>query len=471
MSEFRWSWVRDSRDTLKASLSIDKGSISLIGLKTPDKGILKASEIKASIDSANASITQVWRTWTSTIKPILDSLPAGARDNRWREGRGLPSKIDALIYGIQGTTLFVFNDATSANADGRYWHSVDSRPKTIAEAIEDIWSAVSDLSLTTVESSTSNDLEPLWTAIGHYYKDPALTSVAGSLDIRTGNLEGDVADLTKDIFEGFARTPGALTYTLAKHLDALLKIHEVSGGWGEDPDLMDHAFTPGAHNHAYTDITPVPASNLTQNRVGSVSSLYNDVLRLRYEIAAVKGVNWDLDAVSPFVGTPATSLQSHINYVGAGTPSTSNPHGLDYTNVGVVPLFENVSGFIGMTDFTDNEMPNYSSSYYLTQSTSLATAIGALDTAFHTYLSSGEVIRATYEYDRSAMSEEERLTTPIVVTHNTGKKPILSILDASPEEYYGGEYTSPLDLNIVHVNSNQFQVWTGAAIVEIIALY
>jgi hypothetical protein len=474
---FNWSWVKTTKDTLKASASIDKGAISLTGLKTPDKGILKANEIKSSIDSANASISQVWRIWTSTIKPLLDSLPAGPRDNRWRDGRGLPQKIDALAYGIQGTTLFVFNDALSTTADGRYWHSVDMRPKTIAEAIEDIWTELSSFSGETT-TSTSYDLEPLWSAIGHHYKSPSLTSLSTSLDYRAGVVETNMGQLANDIYEssvfGFGwGTP--LTYSIAKNIDRILKIHGITSGWQNNPDTVNHdSVSPGAHTHTYANILPPPTASLVQDRLGTVSSLYNDILRLRYEIAQTRGgANWYSDVTSPWQTSPAkTSLGDHINFVGAGTASTTNPHAVHYTNTGASTIFGNVASYLGMPDYTSSADPSYTSVYYIVQNSSIKEAIEQLDTALHTYLGSGEVIRVTYNYDRSGMSESERETTPIIITHNTGKKPILSVLDATPvEEGSSGEYVSPVDLNVVHVSSNEFEVWTGAAIIEIIALY
>jgi hypothetical protein len=473
---FNWSWVKPSKDTLRASASIDKGAISLTGLKTPDKGILKANEIKSSVDSANASISQVWRIWTSTIKPMLDSLPAGARDNRWRDGRGLPQKIDALTYGIQGSTLFVFNDAVDTVADGRYWHTTDLRPKTIAEAIEDIWVELSSFATGTT-TVTSYDLEPLWTAIGHHYKDSALTSIASSLDARTGVLETNVSQLSSDLFGNPTFSFGwgtPLTYSVALNLDYILKLHGIATGWQTDPSSANHsAVVPGAHTHTYANVFPAPAATLTQNRTGTVTSLYNDILRLRYEIDQVKGgANWYSDVTSPWQTPPSkTSLGDHINFVGTGTASITNPHAISYADLGADTIFSNIASYIGMPNYTITADPLYSSVNYVTQSNSLVDAISELDTALYAYASSGEVVRVTYNYDRSATPEEDRETTPIVVTHNLNKKPILSVLDASPTEGFPEEYISPLDLNIVHTSNNEFEVWTGAAIVEIIALY
>jgi RecJ-like exonuclease len=71
------------------------------------------------------------------------------------------------------------------------------------------------------------------------------------------------------------------------------------------------------------------------------------------------------------------------------------------------------------------------------------------------------------------MTEEERLETPIVVTHNRQKHPLVQVLDISSsiEDYYG-QYAAPTyDVNIVHIDENQFEVWTDAEVIKIIALF
>ena len=136
MADWNWSWVSSTSDTLKASNSIDQSGGTIFTYRAAVRGQLNATELSTSIESISTNINQQWRLWQSYVRPLLDSLPAGDRDQRWRPGIGLPAKIDALSYGIQGTTLFVFNDATSTNAYGRYWDSTDERPKTIAEAFD-----------------------------------------------------------------------------------------------------------------------------------------------------------------------------------------------------------------------------------------------------------------------------------------------------------------------------------------------
>jgi len=196
-TQWNWSWVAAPDDTLKASDSFDQSGGTLYTYRAANRGQLDASDISTSIDSISTNINQQWRLWRIYIRPLLDSLPAGARDQRWRPGTGLPPKIDALTYGIQGTTLFVFNDATSTNGYGKYWDTDDERPKTIAEAMEDIWESIAQITADTATASLFDD-SSLWYAIGDRYDDGTVSSAATSLDARVTTLEGAITHNTLD---------------------------------------------------------------------------------------------------------------------------------------------------------------------------------------------------------------------------------------------------------------------------------
>ena len=131
MSQWNWSWVSAQNSTLKSSNSVDQSGGTIYAYRAATRGQLKASELSTSIDSISANINQQWTLWRVYLRPVIDSLPAGIRDQRWRPGTGLPEKIDALRFGIQGTTLFVCNDMAASTADGRYWDTATERPKTI----------------------------------------------------------------------------------------------------------------------------------------------------------------------------------------------------------------------------------------------------------------------------------------------------------------------------------------------------
>lgn len=242
-SNWYWSWVKSKELTAKSSGAVPQSGGTIYAYRAPERGQLSASQFKTSIDSISTNINQQWSLWNTHIRPILDSLPSGRRDERWRSGKGLPEKIDALSYGIQGTTLFVFNDANATNAYGRYWDTTDERPKTLAEAMEDIWQAIADIEVGTGTSSSSGDLAPLWSAIGNSYNGGA--DASGSLGYRVGVVEGQLTNLDHDLYStdaglGFGGS-GWPTHGAAEFIHYLAVLHGVASGWnGGNPALVSH---------------------------------------------------------------------------------------------------------------------------------------------------------------------------------------------------------------------------------------
>jgi hypothetical protein len=472
---FNWSWVDAPGDTKKESNVVYQGGGTIFSFRQPSGGAISSSDLSAFSKSVAQNLQKIRSDWRNYIRPVLNSLPAGNIDTRWSEslGKGLPSKIDCFTYGVQGTTLFVFNDANSTKADGRYWHSTEYRPKTIAEAFEDVYTAISNVQ-TSTSSSSSVDLDPVWAAIGEAYRDTNRALTVGSLDTRVGTLETYISQLNDDIYESttFSYQIGTpLPYSIADMLNQLLILHN-AGGWGDDPSTVNHTGLPVAsHTHAFTAVLPPPPAADTQGRSGTYTTLENEVKRLRWEIQRTRGSSsWYTDVNYPFGGV--ASLSGHISHVGGGTPSTSNPHGITYTDLGINTYLDAIVAFTGMSSYTDSS-PTYTSTYYVTQNVNLETAIGQLDSALNSSLAS-VIVRVDYgPYDRSSLSETERSQTPIVVNHTYNKKPIINIIDTSPEtsDYYG-MYSSPTyDAEIDYPDNNTFRVWTDAAIVEIIAFF
>jgi hypothetical protein len=242
-SNWYWSWVNSKEATLKASESVPQSGGTIYTYRAPERGQLSASQLKNSIDSISTNINQQWSLWNSHIRPILDSLPSGKRDQRWRSGKGLQDKIDALTYGIQGTTLFVFNDASATKAYGRYWEVTDERPKTIAESLEDIWQAISDIEVGTSTTSGSVDLSPVWSALGNSYNGG--TDASGSVSYRTSVVEDQQTELAHDLYStdaglGFGSF-GWPQHGVAEFIHYLAILHGVASGWdGGNPALVSH---------------------------------------------------------------------------------------------------------------------------------------------------------------------------------------------------------------------------------------
>ncbi|MHA2065381.1 MAG: hypothetical protein ACXABY_13480, partial [Candidatus Thorarchaeota archaeon] len=145
---FNWSWVANTTTTKRASGIVQQGGGTIFSFRQASGGIVNSDDLSAFSQSVGQNLQSIRSDWRSYIRPVLNSLPAGSIDQRWSTevGKGLPDKIDCFTYGVQGSTLFVFNDADGTKADGRYWDTATYRPKTIAEAFEDVYTAISNVS-------------------------------------------------------------------------------------------------------------------------------------------------------------------------------------------------------------------------------------------------------------------------------------------------------------------------------------
>lgn len=382
-TEFNWSWVNTSTETAKESKAVLQDGGTVFSLRQAYSGQVSGSDLNAFSSSVGQNFQAIRSNWRLYTRPILNSLPAGGSDNRWTTatGKALPDKIDCFKYGVQGTTLFVFNDATESKADGRYWVTDEYRPKTIAEAFEDLHVELSDIS-DSLNTEVIVDLDPLWAAIGEDYRDSSKVGSSGSLDTRLSTTETYLNQLNNDIYDPstYSYSLGTpLPYSIALMLDELLQLHN-GGGWGSDPSTLSHSpVAVASHTHPHTDIIPGLTQSLTQARVAPYDSLENDILRIRYEIQRTRGSSsWFTDTVDP-VGGGAASLAAHIGYTGAGA-SSSNPHDINYSDTGANLVFNSIRTYTGMESNTDID-PTYSSTTIITQGTNLTTAISQLDTA------------------------------------------------------------------------------------------
>lgn len=471
--EFTWSWMEPVENTKNKSNAVLQDNGTVYTFRQTYAGQINSKEMNAFVESTAQRFQSNRSNWRNYIRPILNSLPAGASDSRWTiaAGSNLPEKIDCFKYGVQGSTLFVFNDANASKADGRYWVSTQKRPKTIAEKFEDIYSTIFDLQ-DSLSSSGDIDLDSVWSAIGLAYRDDNKVATAGSLDSRITTLNTYMNQLNEDIYDpdNFSTALGtSLTYSIAEILDYLLKLHDISG-WQDDPSNVSHdSIVIPSHTHSYTNIKPAPGQSIVQGRVSPYTTLDNDIKRLRYEIADVKGSTWNSSPTDP-VTASSGDLLTHMNYAGSGVRSTNNPHAMNYSDIGLGSFVSAVQSYTGMTSMTDTS-PSYSSTYNISNGDDLVTAIGKIDTALQT--AGYNVTKIHYTYDRSSLSETERENTPIVINHNQGKKPVVSIIDISPGtvDYYGLYQSPETWYDLLHRNDNTFEVRSNASKLEIIAIY
>jgi len=380
-----WTWIEDADDTKSASEAINRGASTAFSFRQARRGQTSATELNSAIGTLTQNTQKLRNAWNTYTHPIINSLPAGAKDTRWP----LRKEIDCFVYGVSGATLFAFNDASSSVADGRYWHTTEDRPKTIAEVFEDLYAiaSVTDVELTSLTAAV--DLEPLWAAVGHAYQSSALNSLSTSLDYRTDVLEGHVSQLNTDIYglagEGYTayHLGSALNYSIAKHLDYLLKIHDVTAGWqAGDPDNVGHDTLTSlllGHTHPSTEVHQTTSTS-TQNR-SATTDLAGDLKRIRWEINRTRGAaTWQDDVLSPWMVAGYTSLGDHIGYTGNGTASANNPHGINATDTGAQAEIDDLFTVLhGIT--TSVDQLTYSSTNYVGLHDNVEEAISTLDNA------------------------------------------------------------------------------------------
>lgn len=500
---FNWNWVlkiSGSNNRIKrVPMSVSYRASSLRGPNDANK--FRSFQIEVQNDLAG-----VVGTLNNSVRPVLNSLPAGGADSRWN----LRSEIDCHTYGLQGATLFVFNSANSTFADGRYWSTEESRPHTIAEKIED-----HDGRIAAIESSTSSsvtsagsvNLQDLWRAVGANYQSGSKTSWTNSLDARVSRLECHDGQIAPDLY-GEARTtsgdytdpsnligkydgydsgasgdPGwsgwswagscskTQTFGVAEYVHYLAMLHGVDISSAEAPWETQH--DPSLGGSISLPLTQGPSDvsgswNTTRSRTDVFSdSLMYDLGRVRYELERLRGSSWNTGTQpSPFVtnwpivGDREQSFYLHANYTGSGTPSSSNPHGLSYTETGADIEFSALVSFTGQSAIGD-DTPNYSDHVgalsHISDGDSLELGLAKLDNATPVSIQRYQML-----VSRSAMTEEEREDTAIVINHSLGEYPIVTVLDMDPEELtpYAASWTR--DVNIEHVDTDTFKVYTGA---------
>jgi hypothetical protein len=246
--------------------------------------------------------------------------------------------------------------------------------------------------------------------------------------------------------------------------------------WDDPWDASHDSLSLGAHTHPQTEILGSGYTTLGRG-FGLPANLEQDLERIRYEIEYTRGTSWVSGTINgtfvtnhPSTGNSGQTLYSHINYVGNGTSSTTNPHGLNYTDTGADIIFGYLSQYTGQSTLSDID-PYYASVNHITQGASLTTAIGELDASIGTLLLSA-VTKQSHISDRSIYSEEYRATHPIQINHALGSQPLVQVLDLSPgtEDLYGQYQALDQYSNVVHVDISNIEVWTNAAIVQVIII-
>lgn len=479
-----WNW-NNITGTKNESKRVRQSAASLTARTFPSRGSWDVSSLNSIHVETLNDVTKLFSHWNTVVQPILNSLTAGGNDTRWG---GLRDEIDALEYGLDGTTLFVFQDASPNNFDGRYWHESDRRPYTIAEVLEDHEGRLAFLENLDgqIIDYTPYDDTDLWDAIG-WGKKPGstVTSATDSLHGTQLIIQSNLDKIAKDVYGVNTSDPSwpnylttwngpVFKYGIYEYLAKLTAIHGVDMTAWENPWDVNHDDIGSALSPPWTQNEVLSSGYSTLERgLGLPADLEQDLQRIRYEISWLRGTDWQSgDQDGPFDLTPGDATQtftSHINMIGNGTPSITNPHGLDYTDTGADAILGNVAQYVGQTDIFDID-PDYTSTYYVTDGQNLTSAISTLDSAINNLEVSGFIQRMEWIEDRTGTTEQYRRENPITISHSFGRKPIVQVLDLSDytEDPYGQYQSLDEYSNTVHVDDNTIEVWSEVETVLIV---
>jgi len=194
----------------------------------PSSSVGTLNQIEDQIAALQGDITQIVAEYNSEVYPVLNSLPQGGKDSRWR----LPRELSSRVRGLDGTTIFVDTTSSQTTDGGRYWNSSSLRPRTIKETLA---------SLATEISSLANSLRGEIRAIGDGVVPPSLLAqVASNTTLAQAN-QANILQLAQDIYdEDFFSLdgdgePNLDVYSIRDMLHAVLSLH--GGGWNSSVAL------------------------------------------------------------------------------------------------------------------------------------------------------------------------------------------------------------------------------------------
>lgn len=321
-----------------------------------------------SFDELIRDLSELSLQWNTGIIKLFETLPDGSDD----------SAVDAFLNGIDGRTVYVDSSLTSTSVVQTFWHDTKERPKTLKEALEDIYSYLDD-SIVSVQADVVAASGGLTTeqkaAIGSNIFDSEQSSSPSSLDGKSENNRQNIIQLAGDLYgTGYTLDNDGvpnLTYSVKQMVNALLQAH--GGNWADDIDLV----------HSGLDVVQADiASSATINDSYGASPLTteDDLNQIRTQIKVYAGgAAWQTTMPALYTGGADSLRDLLFGTKGSGTKSATNPWGYHFDDIDSLgAVLDAISGFVGQISHTDNA-PDYGDPRYVNNGDNLETAIGKLD--------------------------------------------------------------------------------------------
>lgn len=169
-------------------------------IQIPEGGLTSSSDLRDFIDAVVAAINQIQTHWNEELVRLLDSLPGG---NTIISDK--TDDINPLVNGLDGSQIYLDNLATKISDDGRYYDTSESRPLTIKEIIDSLYTeTLANLSLlekavSAVETS-SGLTDEVEAKIGDNIFSSSEVSSSTSLDGRLSSVEILLRQTIADVF-------------------------------------------------------------------------------------------------------------------------------------------------------------------------------------------------------------------------------------------------------------------------------
>lgn len=164
--------------------------------RVPKNGVASSEQFNDFMEQSVHDFAQLFYTVNNTILPILNGLGAP----------GSYAGLDPVTNGLDGTTL-LSRKSTTSTGTVYFWNSSLTRPKTVAESLDQI---VADLNL------LFNEISQTKLRLGGFTTDGTVGSLAtlAEVDNKTNYLTTLITDLQGKVLTG---SPAALS----QHLNSL----------------------------------------------------------------------------------------------------------------------------------------------------------------------------------------------------------------------------------------------------------
>lgn len=276
---------------------------ALVLNRVPKNGEASSEDFNDFMEQTIHDTALAINTLNNKVLPILDGLGAP----------GTYSDIDVVADGLDGTTLILDKDWTDITSP-YYWHTGSSRPKTVSEAItqvvDDLDQLYSQINVVKARLGTT-DQEDISNS------NPATLA---ELETKVNNLTGIVFGIQSDNSEYL--TAAEIATAINDQTINPASFHITDGDVEATAGIAATKISGVdlTTSYAYSGVTFPPAS----------FDMRDSVLRLKEWIEDITGetfATWGDDNVT------SGTTRAHIESVGAGTVTSSNPHGLDVSDL------------------------------------------------------------------------------------------------------------------------------------------